>query len=142
MRLSFINPFLVAVCLLGVCSCNRSESEEVARLKKDLDAAKAEAAAAKEELAQLKSVKKVGVNPLASDDGLLIQSGEINLDSEEVFYPRPYANPPALKIDNKDSNLIFYTIAEQRRDGFRLKITATASKGPPARFEARGVAAK
>lgn len=145
MRLSFVNQFLVASCLLGLCSCTRSDSEEVARLKKELDAAKAETAAAKEELAQLKSTKKDDPNSPATtpnkDDGLLIQTGEISLASSEVFYPRPYASPPALKIEAKDSNLLAYEITEQRRDGFRLRVQASGG-GPPARYEARGVPAK
>ena len=148
MRHSVVNRLLVVFCLLGLCSCNRNESEEVARLKKELDAAKAEAAAANDELGQLKSAKKDGLNSLANspakDEGLSIQSGEISLACEDVFYARPYASPPALKIDNKDSNLILYTITEQRRDGFRLRIEGSQSSPPlpPARYEARGVPAK
>jgi hypothetical protein len=58
MPLSFAFRLLLACCLITFCSCSRTDSEEVARLKKELDAAKAEAAAAKAELVQLKSLTK------------------------------------------------------------------------------------
>lgn len=78
MRLSFVNRFLATWCLFALCSCSRNDSEEVARLKQELDTAKAEAALAKAELAQLRTPKKDDPNPPvaapAKDEGLLVQT--------------------------------------------------------------------
>jgi hypothetical protein len=49
----FIPRFVLACGLLAICSCSRSDSDQVAKLKAELDAAKAEAAGAKAELAKL-----------------------------------------------------------------------------------------
>lgn len=46
---------VLASCLLTLCSCSRADRGEVAKLKADLEAARAEAVAAKAELAQLKA---------------------------------------------------------------------------------------
>lgn len=76
---------------------------------------------------------------------LLVQIGEIdainNPKEFDVFYPRPYARPPALKINDEGSGLLAYEITQQRTDGFRLRINASGSDRP-ARYEARGLPAK
>jgi hypothetical protein len=52
---------------------------------------------------------------------LVSQEGTVTLfDGEEkdVFYPRPYANPPALDIDTSIGSL---TLTEQRANGFKIR---------------------
>jgi hypothetical protein len=99
MRLALVHRLAFAVCLLALCSCTRRDSEEVARLTKELEAAKAEAAAAKAELARLKSPRpgdpesgageksssgnKKGERPKA--DGKVYRTP----DMPEDVYPKP-----------------------------------------------------
>ena len=49
-----VGILLVGSGLMGIVACSRTDSEELAKLRADLDAAKAEAAAIKTELAQLR----------------------------------------------------------------------------------------
>lgn len=50
-----LSQFVVACGVLVLCSCSRGDSEQVAKLKTELEAARAEAAAAQAELAKLKA---------------------------------------------------------------------------------------
>jgi hypothetical protein len=50
-----MSQLIVACGLLGICSCSRNDSDKVAELRAELDAARAEAATAKAELAKLKA---------------------------------------------------------------------------------------
>ena len=63
-----------------------------------------------------------------------------------MFYPRPYATPPELKIV-APGLMITYQITEQRRDGFRVRCTAGYSPFKDrdrnlTRYQARGMPAK
>lgn len=80
----------------------------------------------------------------------MVQTGDFDASNKptefEVFYPRPYASPPELKIV-APGLLLTYQITEQRRDGFRVRCTAgyTRFVDPDknlSRYQARGVPAK
>ncbi len=79
------------------------------------------------------------------DEGLLIQTGEIaprhKPDDFEVFYPRPYAHPPELKVIDRGP-MIVYAITEQHPHGFKLNVSAREVGDTVGRYQARGVAAK
>src|SRR5262249_3973492 len=118
-------PQIVLCFLLATCSCSRNDGEEIVRLRRELEAAKAEAAAARAELAQLKSPPKE-----SGAEGLLTQRGEFKatVGRLEIFYPRPFASPPELKITD-DGDLTSYELVEQRANGFRLEVRIAGANG-------------
>jgi hypothetical protein len=76
-----IPRFVLACGLLAICSCSRSDSDQVAKLKGELDAAKTEAAGAKAELAKVKEAirEQEGKQPALRSPPRMISGGAPSL---------------------------------------------------------------
>jgi hypothetical protein len=77
-------------------------------------------------------------------DGVLVQTGYINLSSSgstyEIFYPRPYASPPELSFPDVAGSLVNPEKLEQTAQGFRVTLTGWTST-KLLKWRARGVPA-
>jgi hypothetical protein len=71
---------------------------------------------------------------------LVVQKGSISLvqgDEKEVFYPRPYTAPPALRISAENA----LELLEQRANGFKVRAKPTTNS-VTSDWHAEGVPAK
>jgi hypothetical protein len=86
MRLATVRRLVICGCLLVLCGCPRRDSEEVARLKKELEAARAELARSKPPDQGAPDNKKI-VRPRA--DGKVYRTAkELLADMPEKTYPK------------------------------------------------------
>jgi hypothetical protein len=80
-------------------------------------------------------------------DAVVLQKGVIDQAAGngeyDVFYPRPFASPPNLKILPGSAKDWAIKITEQRADGFRVTINGWTIGGrEKPEYEARGLLAK
>jgi hypothetical protein len=77
-------------------------------------------------------------------DGLLTESGVTpvrTLGEIQVYYPRPFANPPNLSL-NAENGSIDYLLEDQKATGFKLKVSASShppAQAPQIRWNAKGL---
>jgi hypothetical protein len=86
MRLAAVRLLVLASCLLAVCSCAKRDSEEVAKLKKELEAAKAELARSKPP-EQNASDNKKSVRP-RPDGKVYRTASDLLADMPKEAYPK------------------------------------------------------
>jgi hypothetical protein len=106
MRLATVYRLTLAGCLVAQCSCARSDSEEVASLKKELQAAKAAQTKAEEDLEKFKAQ-----TPLGNETADERQSRAL----AEVFLEAVVTRKFAVAIDL--TSLAYQNRYRQKQDG-------------------------
>ena len=150
---------VAGLALLSLTACNRPNEaevtalrteitavkEEVARLRAEVETARKsappvnEASATKTELAQLRAELQAVAK--ARTTSTEVQTGEFGIDivnPSVVFYPKPFAGPPSLKMIG--TKLPRYRITEQTEKGFKLEIVDTIIDTDKMKYEANGIA--
>jgi hypothetical protein len=74
--------------------------------------------------------------------GLVTASGDlkqvvVGAKGTDVYYPRPFASPPALTFTRPEHGTYVFEVLEQRADGFKIRASAISTAEYP-RWEATG----
>ena len=70
----------------------------------------------------------------APNDVELVQEGDLShvngTGTFDLFYKRPFASPPQLRIDNPKNSILSYKLNEQRADGFKIDVWGYGMPNP------------